>query len=95
MSSPLQAVAEFEMGDLQPGAGAVDHRIVLATVELEGLTRCKLQRKAGVLLAAHLCVQSLARLHPTSPGSSSGGSTTAHKIHGVIASGSGYHSHLV
>ena len=48
MPSSLQAVAEFEMGDLQPGAGAVDHRIVLATVELEGLTGCKLQRNTSV-----------------------------------------------
>jgi hypothetical protein len=48
MPSPRQAVAEFEMGDLQPGAGAVDCRVALATVELEGISRCKLQGKAGV-----------------------------------------------
>jgi len=31
---PPPAVAEFEMVDLQLGVGAVDHRIVLAPVEL-------------------------------------------------------------
>ena len=41
------AVAELDMGDLQLGALAADHRPVLAPVELERLARLEDQRHEG------------------------------------------------
>ena len=45
-------MAELEVGNLQLGVDAVDHGVVLAPVELEGLAGCKGQRAQRCSCAA-------------------------------------------